>query len=53
MLKAAWHWDSDSSVVNDPLAESGRTALYVDLLSAWGSVDVDRKFPQFRRSAGL
>ena len=25
MLRAAWHWDSDSSVVKDPLGEPGRT----------------------------
>jgi hypothetical protein len=25
VLKAAWHWGSDSSVVNDPLGEPGRT----------------------------
>jgi len=25
VLKAAWHWGSDSSVVNDPLGELGRT----------------------------
>jgi hypothetical protein len=29
VLKAAWHWGSDSSVVNDPLWEQGRTPLYV------------------------
>jgi len=23
MLKAAWHWDSDCSIVNDPLGELG------------------------------
>ena len=32
VLKAAWHWGSDSSVVNDPLP------------SAWGSVDGGRIF---------
>jgi hypothetical protein len=36
---AAWHWGSDSSVVNDPLGEPARTPLYVGLLSAWGSLD--------------
>jgi len=41
VLKAAWHWGSDSSVVNDPLGEPGRTPLYVGLPSAWGSVDDD------------
>jgi hypothetical protein len=41
VLKAAWHWGSDSSVVNNPLGEPGRTPLYVGLPSAWGSVDGD------------
>jgi hypothetical protein len=44
VLKAAWHWGSDSSVVNDPHSKPGRTTLYVGLPSAWGSVDVDRIF---------
>jgi hypothetical protein len=39
VLKAAWHWGSDSSVVNDPLGEQGRTPLSAGLLSEWGSVD--------------
>jgi len=48
MLKAAWHWSRDCSVVNDPLGESGLTPLYVGLPSAWGSVDGDRMFyPSF------
>ena len=34
MLKAAWHWGSDSSVINDPFVEPGRTVLYVVLPSA-------------------
>ena len=38
--KTAWHWDRDSSVINEP----GYTPLYVDLLSAWGSVDGDLMF---------
>jgi len=29
MLKAAWHWGSDSSVVNDPHGEPGHTPMYV------------------------
>jgi len=41
VLKAAWHWGSDSNVVNDPLGESGRTPLYVGLPSTCGSVDGD------------
>jgi len=44
VLKAAWHWGSDSCVVNDPLGEPGRTPLYVDLPFAWGSVDGDLMF---------
>jgi len=39
VLKAAWHWGSDSSVVNDPLGEPGRTPLYVGLPSTWGYMD--------------
>ena len=48
MLKAAWHWGSDNSVVNDPLGEPGCTPLYVGLPSTWGSVEGDRTFsPHF------
>jgi hypothetical protein len=42
--RAAWHWDRDSSVVNDPLEEPGCTPLYVGLPSMWGSVDGDLMF---------
>ena len=44
---AAWHWVHwvrYSSVVNDPLGESGPTPLYAGLPSAWGSVDGDLMF---------
>jgi len=41
VLKAAWHWGRDCSVLNDPLGEPGCTPLYVGLLSMWGSVDSD------------
>jgi hypothetical protein len=34
VLKAAWHWGSNCSVVNDPLGEPGHTSLYVRLPSA-------------------
>ena len=34
VLKSVWHWDSDCSFVNDPSGETGRTLLYVGLLSA-------------------
>ena len=48
LLKAAWHYGSDSSVVNDWLGEPGRTTLYVGFPSAWGSVDGDHNFsPSF------
>jgi hypothetical protein len=42
--KVAWHWGSDSSVINDPHGEPGRAPLYVGLLSTWGSVDCDLMF---------
>ena len=44
VLRAAWHWGRDSSVINNPLGEPGRTPLYVGLPSAWGSVDSDLMF---------
>jgi len=47
VMKAAWHWGSESSVVNDPLGEPDRTALYVGLLSTWGSVDGELMFSPF------
>jgi len=47
VLKAAWHWGSDSSVVNDPLGEPVHNPLHVGLLSAWGSVDGDCIFSHF------
>jgi len=45
VLKVAWHWGRDCSVVNDPLGEPDRTPWYVGLSSAWGSVDGDQMFP--------
>ena len=42
VLKAAWHWGSDSRVVNGTHKEPGRTSLHVGLPSAWGSVVDDR-----------
>jgi hypothetical protein len=47
VLKTAWHWGSDCSVVNDPLGEPGRIRLYVGLLSTWGSMDCDQMFSVF------
>jgi hypothetical protein len=45
--KAAWHWDRDCIVVNDPLVEPGSTILYVGLPFMWGSVDGDQMFSPF------
>ena len=47
MLKAAWHWGRDCSVVKDPLGEPGHTPLYVSLPSTWGSVDGEQMFSPF------
>jgi hypothetical protein len=47
VLKAAWHWGTDCSVVNDPLREPGPTPLYVGLPSTWGSIDGDLIFSTF------
>ena len=44
VLKAAWHWGCNRSVVNGPLGVSGRTSLYVGLPSAWDSMDDDHIF---------
>jgi hypothetical protein len=44
VLKAAWRWSSESSVVNDPLEEPEGTPLYVGIRSAWGSVDGEYTF---------
>jgi hypothetical protein len=44
VLRAAWCWGRDSSVVNDHLTEPVFTPLYVGLPSAWGSVDGDVMF---------
>jgi hypothetical protein len=41
VLKAAWHWGRDCSVLNDPLWEPAHTPLYVSLPSMWGSMDSD------------
>jgi hypothetical protein len=47
VLRAAWHWGRDSSAINDPRREPGRTPLYVGLPSAWGSVDGDLMFSPY------
>ena len=47
VLQAAWHWGSDSSVVNGPVGELGCTPLYVGLLSTWGSEDGEHVLPVF------
>jgi len=47
VLKAAWNWVSDSSVINDPLGEPDRTTLYVGLLSAWVEIRCLYVFPTY------
>ena len=47
VLKVAWHWGRDCSVINDPLGEPGCNPLYVGLPSTWGSVDGDLMFFPF------
>jgi hypothetical protein len=42
--RAVWHCGKDSNFVNDPLGEPDRTPLYVDLPSAWDSVDGNLMF---------
>jgi hypothetical protein len=37
--KTAWHWGTNSRVVNDPFGELGFALLCVGLPSALGSVD--------------
>jgi hypothetical protein len=44
---------SDSSVVNDPLGEPGRTLLYAGIPSAWGSMEGDRMFSPFSWEGSL
>jgi hypothetical protein len=51
VLRAAWHWGRDSSVVNDPLGELSRTPLYVGLPAPWASVEGDLMFFPIRRRA--
>jgi hypothetical protein len=47
VLKAAWNWSRDCSVVNDPVGEPGRIPMYADLPSTWDSVDGDQMFSPF------
>jgi len=44
MLKAAWHWGSNTSVTNNTFWEPGCTLPYTGLRSVWGSVDGDHIF---------
>ena len=47
VLKDAWHWGRDSSVINDLHGEPGSTPLYLGLPSTWDSVDGDLIFFPF------
>jgi hypothetical protein len=51
MLKVAWQWSRNSSIINGPLGEPGHTPLYVGLSSAWGSMDGDLCLSPFCRRA--
>jgi len=51
VLRAAWHWGRNSSVINEPLVEPGCTPLYVGLLSVWVSADCDLMFFPICRKA--
>ena len=51
VLKAAWNWGSNSSVINDPIGEPDHTPLYVDLLSAWVYIQCPYVFPHLRGRA--
>jgi hypothetical protein len=53
VLKAAWHWGIESSVVNDPLGEPGHTSLFVGLPSTLGLWTVTKYFSQFLREGSL
>jgi hypothetical protein len=53
VLKAACHWGSNCSVVNDPLGEPGHTPLYAGLLSMWGSMGDDQMFSLFSWEGSL
>ena len=44
VLKAACHWGSNSSVVNNPLGEPGHTPFYVGFPSTQGFLDSDSMF---------
>jgi hypothetical protein len=53
VLKAAWHWGRDCSVVNYTLVKPGRTPLYVGLPSTWGDVDGEQMFSTFSCKGSL
>jgi len=53
VLKSAWHWNSECSVVNDPLGEPGRTPLYVGLRPCGAPWTVTLYFPRFSWEGSL
>ena len=53
VLKAAWHWGSNSSIVNGPLGEPGRTQFYVGLPFPWALWTVTICFPPVSSRAPL
>jgi hypothetical protein len=47
VLKAAWHWGRECSVINYTLRDPGCTPLHVGLPCMWDSVDGDQMFSLF------
>lgn len=45
MLRAAWHWDGESSAANNPLKAPGSTLVQVCLQTARGTAGDDCYFP--------
>jgi len=54
MLKAAWHWGRDCSVINNSLGEPSHTPLYVVGLRPGGALwTVTMCFPRFSWEGSL
>ena len=50
VLKVAWHWGSDCTVINDPIGEPGCTPLYIGLhphRAPWTVTKCSSIFPFF------
>jgi len=53
VLKVAWHWSINSSIVNGPLGETGRTQFYVVLPPRGALWTVTIRFPPVSLKAPL